>query len=578
MKTRELTADEVNITLSEQDITRIPQDSTAVYPVDETAVRAINTALAVRGRSMNLFVCGPSAPGREAAVLKAARTMPPGRRRTLMLRDNPEKPLYPLLCEQASEAENCLLLCREAEDVPVILENNPVPGRLFGVSGEELPYIQAGSVIESTGGLLILNADDLLEEEESWTRLKRVLRSGRSTIGEIGKSTKDLVMPEIELDLKVAILGTEAHFDHFYNSDEDFRDLFQFLAEFDSVIEFNDRNLRDSVNYLRNFTVRETGCRLSDGAALEAMKFSAASAESSRRLTGLSSELEFVVSEAAAGCSSPDRILTAGDIRNAVDNQSARSSLLERRIIEEIKSGEINLSVDGYETGKVNGLAVIDKGAWSFGFPGLISARIAPGENGLVNIEHEAGLSGEIHDKWVLILEGYLRSRFAREFPLSIFASICFEQSYSEIDGDSASSSELYALLSAIADVPLRQDIAVTGSLSQTGEIQAVGGLREKIEGFYKACRALGFTGNQGVIVPERNIENIILPEKIIRDIRDGSFHIYPVSTVDDSMKILTDMEAGKRNSRGAFPHGSLNFLVEKNLKKLATQAKNFGG
>ena len=189
---------------------------------------------------------------------------------------------------------------------------------------------------------------------------------------------------------------------------------------------------------------------------------------------------------------------------------------LERRILEDIQTGEINLQVEGSETGKVNGLAIIDKGPWSFGSPGLISARIAPGENGLVNIEHEAGLSGEIHDKWVLILEGFLRSRFAQDFPLSIFASICFEQSYSEIDGDSASSSELYALLSAIAGVPLRQDIAVTGSLSQTGGIQAVGGLGEKIEGFYKACRALNYTGKQGVIVPEQNIKNIILLMKLL--------------------------------------------------------------
>ena len=383
-------------------------------------------------------------------------------------------------------------------------------------------------------------------------------------------------IPEIPVDLKVVMLGNESHYDHLYNNDEDFREQFQFFAELDSSVDLTGEALSASVNICRNYSLNELGKQLTDQAAYELVKYSCASAENNTKLSTIISDIEMVMKEAAVYAGGNSSI-EPENIVSSLNRQSRSFSLLEQKIIEDIETGEINLKVEGYETGKVNGLAVIDKGPWSFGFPGLISARIAPGENGLVNIEHEAGLSGEIHDKWVLILEGFLRSRFALDFPLSIFASICFEQSYSEIDGDSASSSELYALLSAIADVPLRQDIAVTGSLSQTGEIQAVGGLREKIEGFYKVCRALNFTGNQGVIVPERNIKNIVLPDNIIEDIEKGMFHIYPVSTVNDSMELLTGMEAGQRNTRNQFSHGTLNNLIEKNLKKLASQAKNFG-
>ncbi|MDC7226463.1 MAG: AAA family ATPase [Spirochaetales bacterium] len=585
MKTRELTADEIKISLSEQDISMIQPESTPNFPPESIADTAIKTAFRIRGKGMNLFVCGPSAPEREEAVLNAASSIQTGRRTELVICENPAAPFRPVIRKGGPGSVDGLktaVLVSSAE-TPVIIENNPVPQKLFGRSSSEIDKVTAGSILESSGGILVINAEDLLDEEDSWKLLKRVLRSGKITIGSGSSEPRNsLLLPEIGVDIKLVILGSEGHYDHFYNTDEDFRELFGFFAELDSVADLNDSNIAALVNRCRNFSTERLGCRLTDDAALEIIKFSVASAENNTKLSTLTSETEILLIEAAEICRTGSETvqeyeLNADDIKSAIKHQADRFSLLEKRIIEDIKSGEINLAVDGYETGKVNGLAIIDKGPWSFGFPGLISARIAAGENGLVNIEHEAGLSGEIHDKWVLILEGFLRSKFAADFPISIFASICFEQSYSEIDGDSASSSELYALLSAIAGVPLRQDIAVTGSLSQTGEIQAVGGLREKIEGFYKACKAINFTGNQGVIVPERNIKNISLPDEIINDIADGSFHIYPVSTVDDSMEILTGKEAGKRNSRGLFPHGSFNLLVEKNLKKLAGQAKNFG-
>ncbi len=579
MKTREMTADEVNITISAEDISNISYNTSPPPLVDSFAAEAIRTGLRIRGRGTNLFICGPSAPEREAVVLYEAANMKAGQTGKLIINENTDNPVRPIV-----KFESCSINESHACRAPLIFENNPVPARLFGTAAvSSLSEITPGSLISSAGGAILLNAEDLIEEEESWKLLKRILRTGSTVIGagdpacNPAATSPRFIMPEVELDFKVIILGNENHYDHFYNSDEDFRELFQFFAELDSVIELTPETLSDSVNIFRNFASEKLGRTLSDEGALETVKYSIASAENITKLSTLVSEVEILLTEAADAAEADSGVIEAADIIKAQKNQNLRYNLLERRILEDIKSGEINLKVDGSEIGKVNGLAVIDKGPWSFGSVGLISARIAPGENGLVNIEHEAGLSGEIHDKWVLILEGFLRSRFAQDFPISIFGSICFEQSYSEIDGDSASSSELYALLSAIAGVPIRQDIAVTGSLSQTGEIQAVGGLREKIEGFHKTCRTINFTGRQGVIIPERNIQSIILPDEIISDISNGRFHIYPVSNVDDSMEILTGMEAGNRNSRGLFPHGSFNYLVEKNLKKIASQAKNFG-
>lgn len=624
MKSRKLTAHEVSIKLSEADIKLIPFDSSNALPADDAALEAVNSGLSLRGNGMNLFVCGPSSAERTAITESAARRIAESSPAVpdQILIPNPDDPdeaevltIPPGTAPSVKSAlesgnaedfigrwENVLgaglagrlgtlghddltiLTSNENGRMPVIFENNPTAQRLFGRNSDRVSRVRSGSLIKSGGGVLLLNADDLIIEEDSWHRLKRALRRGCSEIGTgygSREGWKGLILPEIEQDYKLVILGTEAHYDHFYNTDEDFRELFQFFAELDSVIEFTPENLAKSVNHFRTFTRDKLNRELSDSGAYEAVKYSVGSAENKKKLSTSLSDIDIIITEASAAMdreeASSGTAVGANEIKEAIQRQANRYSLLEKKILEDITSGEINLKVDGSEIGKVNGLAIIDKGPYSFGFPGLISARIAPGENGLVNIEHEAGLSGEIHDKWVLILEGFLRSRFALDFPFSIFASLCFEQSYSEIDGDSASSSELYALLSAISGIPIRSDIAVTGSLSQTGEIQAVGGLREKIEGFYKTCRALNYTGNQGVIVPEKNIKNIILPDEIINEIREDRFHIYPVSTVNDSMEILTGMEAGSRNSRGVFPHGTFNQQVEKSLKKLAQQAKNFG-
>ena len=232
------------------------------------------------------------------------------------------------------------------------------------------------------------------------------------------------------------------------------------------------------------------------------------------------------------------------------------------------------ISLEGTKIGVLNGLAVMDRGLASFGTPTVISVSVAPGSEGIVNIEHEAGLSGEIHDKGLLILEGYLRKQYARTFPLSVYAGICFEQSYAEVDGDSASSAELFALLSAIGEIPVRQDIAVTGSVNQLGDIQPVGGINEKIEGFFAICEIMGLTGHQGVIIPRQNIKTLILTDKVLKAIEERKFHIYPISTIDEGMEILTLRQSGIRNVKGNFPPDTINHTIENRLKKLCEISK----
>ena len=261
-------------------------------------------------------------------------------------------------------------------------------------------------------------------------------------------------------------------------------------------------------------------------------------------------------------------------INKAMEERDFANGLTEEKINQEIRTGEMIISLEGSKVGVINGLAVMDRGLASFGTPTVISVSVAPGSEGIVNIEHEAGLSGEIHDKGLLILQGYLRKQYARTFPLSVYAGICFEQSYAEVDGDSASSAELFALLSAIGELPVRQDIAVTGSVNQLGDIQPVGGINEKIAGFFAICELMGLTGRQGVIIPKQNIKTLILPEKVLSAIEAGKFHIYPISTIDEGMEILTLRPSGKRNVKGNFPPDTANHVIENRLRKLYELSK----
>jgi predicted ATP-dependent protease len=301
-------------------------------------------------------------------------------------------------------------------------------------------------------------------------------------------------------------------------------------------------------------------------------------AERKDSLTTRFSQIADIIKEANYWAGKMRKKKIDGDaVNRTIEERNYLFNLPEEKIHKLICSGDILISVKGKAVGKVNGLAIYDRGYYAFGRPTLITARVSPGDSGIINIERESGLSGEYHDKGVLILEGLLRSRYARDFPLSVTASICFEQSYCHIDGDSASSAEVFALLSAIANVPLRQDIAITGSVNQLGDIQPIGGVSEKVEGFFKVCKQMKLTGSQGVIIPVQNTKNLILSREVEKAIEKEEFSIYAISSIDDGIEILTGIPAGKRNKKGEYPGDSLNMLVEMRLRDLAHRIKEFG-
>jgi predicted ATP-dependent protease len=475
--------------------------------------------------------------------------------------------------------------------VPIVFESHPDYQKLFGsqessgdATGERVStfmQLRAGSLLQAAGGFLILRAEDILSEEDAWNSLKRALQDGRTEIRPAPSpfSQGASLKPEpIEISLKVIIMGSEHIYDALYNLDEEFQKLFKVPAEFDSVMLRNDSSTREYVGFMR-MICRDEALRQLDYEGIAAIvEYGVRLSEFRDRLSTQFSKIADLIREADYWAAREHRgAISRQDVERALVERKYLYDLPEEKIDEQILSGELLISVHERAVGRINGLAVIDRGYYSFGRPILITARVSPGSDGIINIERESGLSGEIHDKGVYILEGFLQSTYARSFPLSVNASVAFEQSYVEVDGDSASSTEIYVILSAIADIPLRQDIAVTGSVNQMGQIQPVGGISEKVEGFYEICRKMGLTGSQGVIIPRQNLPNLILTPEVQQAVADGTFHIYTIETIDEGLEILTGMNAGKRAAKGAFSAGSVNARVEKRLREMARQVKEHG-
>ena len=370
-------------------------------------------------------------------------------------------------------------------------------------------------------------------------------------------------------------MGSDALYDKLCETDNEFLRLFKVSAEFDFSMPANKDNIKGTIAYILDVIEKNNLRPINEDAICELLRYSSWYAEMRGELTTKLSfigDLAFEANYMAVRKGAPS--IDESCVKEAMNARDFANGITEERINKEIQDGEMIISLSGTKVGVVNGLAVMDRGLASFGTPTVISVSVAPGSEGIVNIEHEAGLSGEIHDKGLLILEGYLRKQYARTFPLSIYAGICFEQSYAEVDGDSASSSELFALLSAIGELPVRQDIAVTGSVNQLGDIQPVGGINEKIEGFFSICEKMGLSGKQGVIIPRQNVKSLILPERIVKAIEERRFHIYPISSIDQGMEILTLRPSGERNIKGNFPPNTANRIIEDRLKKLYELSK----
>ncbi len=466
---------------------------------------------------------------------------------------------------------------------PLVEEYHPTHANLFGqlTKNEEYCHLSlcGGSILDAVGGFFVVRADKILAHSSLWDDLKLFAESSSFTLqGQTNTSLQDniFIRPIVSsLPVKIILVGSDALYDKLCDEDEEFLRLFKVSAEFDFSMPANEENIKGTIAYILSVIEKNSLLPISDAAICELLKYSSWYAEMRDELTTRLSFVGDLLFE--ANYFALQHKATSIDKACVTEAMNARdfvNGLTEEKINKEIEDGEMIISLEGSKVGVVNGLAVMDRGLASFGTPTVISVSVAPGSEGIVNIEHEAGLSGEIHDKGLLILEGYLRKRYARSFPLSIYAGICFEQSYAEVDGDSASSSELFALLSAIGELPVRQDIAVTGSVNQMGDIQPVGGINEKIAGFFSICQKMGLSGKQGVVIPKQNVKSLILPDSIVAAIKEGKFHIYPISTIDEGMEILTLRPSGERNQKGNFPQNTLNRIIEDRLRKLYELSK----
>jgi lon-related putative ATP-dependent protease len=414
----------------------------------------------------------------------------------------------------------------------------------------------------------------MLVNPYAWEGLKRALRDREIRILELGSqagmiSTMSLEPEPIPLDIKIVLLGTPLLYYLLREEDEDFAKLFKIRAEFATEMDRTPENESDYALFVKSVVDRNHLPPFDKTAVARLIEHGSRLAEDQEKLTTRLGKITNLIQEAAYWAQKEGlELVTGASVTRAVQEGVYRNNLREEITQEMISQGTVLISVSGQEIGQVNGLSVLSVGDYSFGKPSRITAVSRPGNEGVVNIERQADLSGPIHIKGMLILEGFLGKRFARKNPLNLTASITFEQSYTDIDGDSASAAELYALLSAIAEVPVRQDVAITGSINQHGKIQAVGGINEKIEGFFSTCQEQGLTGTQGVVIPDANIRHLMLTEDVVQAVGEGQFHIWPIRTFEEGVPILTGFEAGEADRDGNYPPETFHFRVEEKLKE----------
>ena len=477
---------------------------------------------------------------------------------------------------------NLLVDNRETEGAPMVYETNPsyynLLGRVeyenrFGMVVTDFSMIKPGSLHQANGGYLILQARDVLTAIQSWEVLKRVLRTGEIRIENMGEhfgltAMATLRPQSIPLSLKVIMIGNPYLYQILYHYDEDFRKLFKIKADFDSEMEGQEENIQKMAGFIA-FHCQEQQLRHFDRAAVEEIvEYSTRLAENQEKLSTRFNEIVDLLIESDTWAEMDSvEVIGREQVKKALDEAVYRCDKYEQKVMEAIGEEDILLDLDSSKVGQVNALSVIDQGDYRFGKPSKITASTYLGRKGIINIERESDLSGRIHNKGILILSGCLGQRYGSLVPLNLTASLCFEQSYGGVDGDSASAAELFCLLSSLAGVPLRQDIAVTGSINQKGEIQPVGGINSKVEGFYKACRTKGLTGKQGVIIPEQNRKNLMLNCEIVEAVEQGKFNIYTIKTVDEGLELLSGIESGQLQEDGTFPKGSFNDQVLQQLK-----------
>ena len=485
-----------------------------------------------------------------------------------------------------------VILAHNSEDTsPVIFETTPTHANLFGTIQRaydarggwtsDFMDLRGGSLLRADGGFLIMYSVEALSEPGVWRALKRTLNHNRLEIQPLEMFypfTSTALKPEpVDINVKVILIGDRDLYELLYEYEEDFRKIFKVRVEFDEEMPMSDIVIEEYAGRLRALSEKENLFPFDRGAFAAILEYGVRRAGRRNKVTARFVDIADLAREAHyASAAAGESVVRAAHVRAAIASKIERHNLIETRIREMVEEGTLLVDMHGSCVGQVNGLSVLEIGGYSFGKPVRITASAALGKSGLINIERESNLSGRFHDKGVHIIAGYLRSIFAKDKPLSLAASICFEQSYSGVDGDSASSTEIYALLSALSDLPLRQDLAVTGSMNQRGDIQAIGGVNEKIEGFFDTCRIYGLTGTQGVLIPAANVEDLMLREDVLDAVAAGNFHIWPVSRVEQGIELLTGVPAGQRNGELGVELGTVFAKVDARLREMARTMKEF--
>jgi len=474
---------------------------------------------------------------------------------------------------------------------PVIYETNPTYSNLFGriekksIQGyiySDYTMIKAGSILSANGGYLILDADQLFKHPFVYEALKRVLRSKQLRIEDINElyglgSTTALRPESVPLNLKVVLIGQRQYYHMLYNYDEEFRKIFKVRADFDTEVRESPASIQKYLQFISR-VVREEGLRHFDREGVSAViEYGFRLADHQKKMSIQFGELVKIIRESSFWAKKKrHKVVSRSDVTYAIEQLHYRHSLVEEKVQDALVENTIKVDVSGFKVGQINGLSVYDLGDYSFGRPTRLTINTFIGSKGIINIEREANLSGKIHDKGLLVLSGFFSQKFGSTMPLSFSASITFEQSYGMIDGDSASSTELYGLLSSLSGIPINQSVAVTGSVNQKGEVQAIGGVNEKIEGFFRVCKARGLSGEQGVIIPESNVKNLLLSEEVVEAVKDGKFSIWAVTTIEDGMRLLTGHPCGQGHKDGQFTKDSIYEKVRERLVEFARTSQQF--
>jgi lon-related putative ATP-dependent protease len=487
---------------------------------------------------------------------------------------------------------NVLIDNSETEGAPVIIESNPSYPNLFG-SIERQAYfgalftdftmIKPGALHKANGGYLVLKALDLLKYWISWEALKRAIKDRQIKIEDLGElygifSTRTLKPTPVPLNVKLVLTGDPYLYQLLYIYDDRFPKMFKVKAHLDTEVDNTEDNLKQGACVMSKFCVDQGLRHVTNDGVARVLEYSMEVTGDREKLTLKLADVSDLLKEANY-YAAEDKLdfINSEHVQRAIEKKRYRASLYEEKVQELVKKDIFWVETEGDKVGQVNGLSILMTGDHEFGKPNRITATISLGKGGVVDIDREAKLSGNIHTKGVMILSSYLREKFAHNKPLSLSASLCFEQSYGMVDGDSASSTELYVLLSAISGVPIYQGIAVTGSVSQKGEVQPIGGVTRKIEGFFDICKHKGLNGKQGVMIPEKNVNNLMLRRDVVEAVEKGKFHIYPVTTVEEGIEILTGMKAGALQEDGTYPEGTLFRKVDDKLTEMAEMEKEFG-